>query len=285
MNTTSVLSFGLNFSVLSFCPEKNEERVEALQPSMINNFSVSQLFLLVFRERRLLYWFSGALALEEIHLPCQGVRLSKSSSRVHSVVLFCSLKVFSTDEWDEEINTPLSSSGAGSLHPTLFSEPSQKSSQLLLSAWFPSELCVLLACNQAFLSQECNWVSELHILHTPVVWTHAIPPGGGRMFLPGFCLLLDPCQASRLQFMATRSKKLAPRLCCFQPVSPFLCLGILLHSGTPVLVTLGVLRPHCPTWGSALFHHLKHLYTRDMPHCSRLLKVPILCSAAYNILQ
>ena len=38
--------------------------------------------------------------------------------------------------------------------------------QSLLSLWFPSELCVHLACDWAFLYQVCNLASSLHKLST-----------------------------------------------------------------------------------------------------------------------
>ena len=64
-----------------------------------------------------------------------------------------------------------------------------------------------------------------------------------------------------------------------QPASPLGYLGALLHSGTPGLsVTPRVLRPHCPTRVHPPLSHQS-----DVPQWSRLLKVPILCSAALSL--
>lgn len=59
---------------------------------------VSRLFLLFFWGRDLLYWFSGFLTLVELHTPPPppGTRLCVSSSVLHSVALFYSLRAFST---------------------------------------------------------------------------------------------------------------------------------------------------------------------------------------------
>ena len=123
--------------------------------------------------------------------PLPGAEFSVTGSRFHYVVLFFSLKAFSTDRLVENDRALLSSPRAESSCPQLFSEPSQKSSQSLLSPWFPPN-SLPLACDRAFLSQTQNWVSRLQILWTPVVWTQAIPPRRGRGILPFFCLLLGP---------------------------------------------------------------------------------------------
>ena len=98
---------------------------------------------------------------------------------------------------DENDGTLISSTWAVSLHSPLFSETSQKSSQSLLSPWFPSELCVYPDCDQGFLAQACNPVSNLQTvmafcdMDTPCSYL----VGGGEKGFPhpfAFCLLLGP---------------------------------------------------------------------------------------------
>lgn len=63
---------------------------------------------------------------------------------------------------------------------------------------------------------------------------------------------------------------------CFQPTSLLWCLGTLLQSGI-LFVTLGILRPCCPFWDSALIHHLS-TFKPGMSPTSADLQFPILCS-------
>lgn len=72
-------------------------RADVFQFSMMGILVSSKLSLLVFWRRALLHWFSAVLAWVELCLPCQGRGPSISSSGLHYVVLFWSLKAFSTD--------------------------------------------------------------------------------------------------------------------------------------------------------------------------------------------
>ena len=118
---------------------------------------------------------------------------------------------------------PRSLAPVKSLHFPLFSKPFceglQKSSQLTLSPWFLTELCVHPACDQGFLSQACDPVLSLQTLWTPAVQTSAVPPRGwrvGSFCTSTFCWAIAwrevTSLCSSLQFMATQSRKQALRL-------------------------------------------------------------------------
>lgn len=74
---------------------------------------------------------------------------------------------------------------------SLLNEPSEKSSQLLLSPWSLSIVCALLACDQALLSLAQDPALGLQTQQTPMGHTHATPLGeeGGSHW---FCHLLGP---------------------------------------------------------------------------------------------
>ena len=144
--------------------------------------------------------------------------------------------------------------------PPLSREPSQKCSQSLLSPWFPTILIVTgLVTEFFFYLSHPTWfrVSKLYRL----LWCGPKPilPGEREVVSLCFCILLAPGQrgvmrtCSNSQFMATRSKKLAPRLAVFSwlPISDAWKLCHIWHTHTPLLlVTLGILGPHYPTWDS-----------------------------------
>ena len=69
----------------------------------------------------------------ELCPPCQSV----SGSRLHYVVLFCSLKTFSTNKGHKNDGTLISSPTAKSSCPQLFTDLSKKSSQSLIFILFP----------------------------------------------------------------------------------------------------------------------------------------------------
>lgn len=109
--------------------------------------------------------------------PSQGAGLSVISSR-----LLCA---FSTNEGDENGDTPISSPGAESSCTPLFSVPSKKSSHSCFPGFCPNSVTV------CFLSQACKSISSLQTLGTPVAQTAAIP-GGGVSLHSSACWALVP---------------------------------------------------------------------------------------------
>ena len=97
-------------------------------------------------------WFSGVIDRAELHLPCQGTRLSN----LLQVALcgFCSLKVsmhlarMRMKMAASPPPAPVPKAGA-----PLLSAPSGRSSQSLRSPWSPSVFCAHPACDRVFLSQ------------------------------------------------------------------------------------------------------------------------------------
>ena len=74
-------------------------------------------------------------------LSCTETGLRIRGSGFHYVAPFCSLKAFNTDEWGEYDYTRLSIPGAENSCPPLFSKPSQKSNQSLVSLVSIQTLC------------------------------------------------------------------------------------------------------------------------------------------------
>ena len=121
-------------------------------------------------------------------------------------------------------------------------------------------------------------------LWTVVTRTHTTPLGGGRKVSPWFCLLLGPCWESGwwlrsgLQFMPTPSRKPLPGLtvCNWLPCSN---AWELCHTQAPPFFL-------CPWDPETMLSHLGFHPALPPKHLSgKLLKVPILCSAAYKTFQ
>ena len=198
--------------------------------------------------------------------------------------MFCSLKAFSTDGPEEYGCSCFFNPEAESLDSLLLSEPSQKSNQTLLSPWFPSELC-----DQAFLSQVCDWViktpsftdscgADLHYFSQE-------REGGLAMLLPfAGCLpgkqLHNRAAVRSIWQCRAESRYLDPP---FSTGLPILMLG------NPTALR----HPHScgPGDPETTLSHLWFCFTYYMITfkpgiilTSRLLKVLILCSFAYDTL-
>ena len=120
---------------------------------------------------------------------------------MHYEALFCSPKAFSTSGecGDDNGDTLICSPGTESWGCPLFSEPSQESSQSLLSPWFPTKLCV----------HQASWPVTKHfylrnMTHFRVCKLYRLLWCGPILFLLVeakevslcFCLLLGPCPES-----------------------------------------------------------------------------------------
>ena len=170
------------------------------------------MFLLVFWGKGLLHSFSGVFAGgAELQPPCQGAGFSISGSRLHHVTLFFSLKAFSTGQ-EEHGGTPASSPGAESLHPPLFSEPSQKSNHSCLPSFPPNSMFTLPVTKHVHLR-------PLTPLESPNIMdscTMAHAAGRGAWSTSAFCWtpawrpVAQLCSSA--QFMTTPHRKLVPRL-------------------------------------------------------------------------
>ena len=150
---------------------------------MINKLGASQLHLLVLCRRGLSCRFSGALALVEMHLPWQGAGLSVSGSGFHHVVMFCSLKAFSTDGQNEYGSTLVWSL------PHSSGSPNRK---VVSHSCLPGSCqnSVHLAWNQTFLSQTEFQNSKFY------PFLQCNPCFSFQRREGGFCLLLDSCSES-----------------------------------------------------------------------------------------
>ena len=172
--------------------------------------------------------------------------------------LFCSLKAFSTDgvQGSGYGRAPISSPPPTTLQGAL----TEMQSITLVSLVSDHPLCDRLVTKLFFFYlSHPTWfrVSKLYRL----LWCGPKPilPGEREVVSLCFCILLAPGQrgvmrtCSNSQFMATRSKKLAPRLAVFSwlPISDAWKLCHIWHTHTPLLlVTLGILGPHYPMWDS-----------------------------------
>ena len=228
-------------------------------------------------------------------LSCTALARGAGLSHMLQIALcgFCSLKAFRTTLEDENgnVSLPVSSPGAGCWHPLLFSVPSRRSCQTLLSPWFLSALCVHPACDRAFLSQPCHPLWSFQTLLPPVACIHTTPPWDGREILPWLCGFLGhhsessrPTRGSSW-FMTTPIWKPPPPLtgCSRLPAqmpgnSPTLrqpCSFCDSGDPEPRLSHLGF-HPASPP---------ECLSRRDVPHRSRLLKVPICTRLLYHFLK
>ena len=156
---------------------------------MISKLGESQLFTVVFWGRSLLCWFSGVLAVLEMHLLYPEAGLSANSSGFHHVVLCCSLKGFSINglwRW----NALLYNTRAECSCPSLFSECSQKKCQSLLSLVSVRTLCSPSLWPSVFISG--TWLS----FKTNFMDFCGTSPccSSLREVYPHFCLLLNSSQ-------------------------------------------------------------------------------------------
>lgn len=139
-------------------------RARVLRFSVFGKLGPSPMFLLIFWERGLLYWFSGVFA----HWNCttlaggtcsvRGYRLFcvafvpwKLSALLYFFYFFFFLLYFRGREW--KWWPPHLQPQSWKLGAPLLSAPSGKSSQSLLSLWSLFSLCAYPACDWAFLSQ------------------------------------------------------------------------------------------------------------------------------------
>lgn len=203
------------------CSVLFSSRAEVLPFFMISKLRASGLLLLVFWGRGLLSWFSGVLALVEICLPCQGARLNVSGFRLHYMVLFYSLKAFSTDGRDENVSTPSLALElkVGTPHSSV--SPQRKQSITLVSLVSVCSLCSPSLWPSVFDLRHTTliWVSKLY--RFPVELTCIIHPRGRRGASPHFCLLLgggpesSPVTLQRFAVYGNTEQKVGVHICCF----------------------------------------------------------------------
>ena len=128
----------------------------------------------------------------ELQNPCQRSGLRISCSRLHYMVLFWSLKAFRTDARNETGNTPISNPGDESSYLPLFSAVNHS----YLPDFGLNFVFTQLVIDFFFFLIPGTPLSNIQASETLVVWTHAVPPRGGRLVFLPFWLLLGPCSES-----------------------------------------------------------------------------------------
>lgn len=194
------------------------------------------MFQLVFRGRSVLCWFSGVFAWVEFQCPFPGGQ-SQCELLLVGVGGFCSLQAFRPSLEDENKNccTLISSPRAKRPWSPLFSNPSW-TNILRFCVYQIPDSCGACLCHSSQEKAVCYCLSLL-------------------CRVPAWQLLHNHAAVCGLWWTMMSWKPLWSTLTHTGFPAPV--LGNSACSGTPVLsVTLGIVRPHCPTKDSALLHHL-----------------------------
>ena len=257
-----------------------------LQFSLFCKLGASQLFLLVFWGRDLLHRISCPYSWR-MRLSCQGARLNVSGSGLHCVALFCSLRACNTDGQVENSGASPSSPGAKDLCPPTLHR--KVVSHACLPGFCPNSLFTQSKTKHFYLKQTTEFQdSKFYRLLRQVPMLFFPGKRGVSHHTPAFhwapARRAVAWPHSSSQFMPTLSRMPAPRLAVFSQL-PTWCLGTLLHLGTTCsscdpedLDAMLFPLEFCPALPP------EHFSARDVPHCSKVLRVWILCFTAYTTL-
>jgi len=131
------------------------------------------------------------------------------------VVLFCSLKAFITDGWDEYGCALLSSPQLKICTPHSSLSLHRKAVNHSCLPSFHQNSVFTLPVSECFYLRHTTEFQNSQLLGTPMAGTHAVPPREGLTMLLPFARPVPRKQLpnhAAVQFMVTQSRKPAPRL-------------------------------------------------------------------------